>query len=280
MGARNLPHAPRAANWTLPDRDDIAPLVQAEVGALVGGLARSLAAGSPPPRGLPGFGLEHASGTARELLGRLSAHGIFRKYERVLDLGSDLGATGRWLATRLGCTVVSTAGDVAEAAAGHALTRRAQLQRQVFHVPANPSHLPALDARFTHVWITEALPRLPDDALDDAFRALRPGGHLAVQDVVRRGDTTPAVPGWRFATLEARAARLRDAGFVEVSAHDVTRDAVERSAPVLAAREQLLRRLRAGGDPALVAEAHAREALAAALADGRLGVAQLVARRP
>ncbi len=254
--------------------------MQAEVGALVGGLARTLAAASPPPRGLPCFGLEHASGTSRELLGRLSAHGIFRKYELVLDLGSDLGATGRWLATRLGCTVVSTAGDAGEATAGAAITRRAQLARQVFHVPAAATRLPVRDARFTHVWITEALPRLPDGALDDAMRALRPGGHLAVQDLVDRAGAPPTLPGWRFATLASRVEQLRAAGFVEVTAHDVTRDAVERSAPVLAAREQLLRRLRAGGDPALAAEARLRETLAAALADGRLGVVQLVARRP
>ena len=40
----------------------------------------------------------------------------------------------------------------------------------------------------------------------------------------------PPVPGWRLATLDARVAAPRAAGFVEVTAHDVTRDAV-RNAP-------------------------------------------------
>lgn len=279
MGARNVPQAPRPSNWTLVYPGDISPTVQGRVGALVGSLARALGAVSPPPRGLPCFGLEHPSGTARELLGRLSAHGIFRKYELVLDLGSDLGATGRWLATRLGCTVVATADDADAAAAGQALTRRAKLASQVFHVPMTTERIPVRDARFTHVWIAESLPRLPDGALADAARALRPGGHLAMQELVARDDCPPAIPGWRFTTLDARAAQLRAVGFVEIATHDVSREAVERSAPVLAAREQLLRRLRAGGDTE-VDEARVRESLAAALADGRLGVAQLLARKP
>jgi SAM-dependent methyltransferase len=254
--------------------------VQARLGALVGALTRSLAAASPAPRGLPGYGLEHASGTARELLGRLSAHGIFRKYELVLDLGSDLGATGRWLATRLGCTVVATADDAGAAREGRGLTRRAGLTAQVFHVPASPTALPVRDARFTHVWAVESLPRLPDTALADAFRALRPGGHLALQDLVGTSADVPVVPGWRFTTRAARIADIEAVGFVEVAADDVTHASVERSAPVLAARQQLLHRLRAAGDSALSREADVRDALSAALADGRLGVVQLVARRP
>jgi hypothetical protein len=98
-----------------------------------------------------------------------------------------------------------------------------------------------------------------------------------MQDIVRLTAYAPAIPGWRLATTSERAEQLRDAGFVEVAAHDVSRDAVERSAPVLTAREQLIRRLREAG---LAAEAHVRDMLAAGLADGRLGVAQLTARRP
>ncbi len=119
-----------------------------------------------------------------------------------------------------------------------------------------------------------------DPALADAFRALRPGGHLAVQELVCTTADPPVVPGWRFATRAARVAGIEAVGFVEVVADDVTRAAVERSAPVLAARQQLLHRLRAAGDPALSREADVRDALAAGLADGRLGVVQLVARRP
>src|SRR5213593_5236388 len=96
----------------------------ARLAALVQELARARAAAAPAPRALPYLGLEHASGTGFHLLDALSTRGIFRKYELVLDLAAGLGGTSRWLAARLGCEVVGTTATVAEAAAGHALTRR------------------------------------------------------------------------------------------------------------------------------------------------------------
>ena len=53
--------------------------------ALLLDLVRGLTASTPPPRGLPYLGLEPASGTGFHLLDALSARGIFRKYELVLD---------------------------------------------------------------------------------------------------------------------------------------------------------------------------------------------------
>ena len=249
--------------------------------AAIEALARARAAASPPPRALPYLGLEHPSGTGFHLLDALSTRGIFRKYELVLDLAAGLGGTSRWLAMRLGCDVVGTTVNAAEARAGTALTRRARLTAQVKLVPADPTMLPFRSGRFTHAWILEALPRVRDAraALAEAFRLVRPGGTLAVQDLFLRDDGgRPDVAGWTFVPLAERVDSLRQAGFVDLAVRDRSADAAERSAQVLAARDLLLGRLR---EEEVLAEAVVeREALPRALAEGSLGVVQILASRP
>src|SRR5262245_33504535 len=156
------------------------------LGALVDELARAHRATSPPPRGLPYLALEHASGTGLHLLDALAARGIFRKYELVLELGAGLGAASRWLAARRGCQVGGTSVDAAAAAVAAGLTRRAGLATQVQFVPAALHGLPFRAGRFTHVWVVESLARFPDvDAtLAEAYRVVRRGGTLAMQELV------------------------------------------------------------------------------------------------
>jgi SAM-dependent methyltransferase len=253
---------------------------EARLAAVIEDLTRRLTAAAPAPRGLPYLGLERPSGTGVQLLEALSAHGIFRKYELVLDLGGGLGSTARWLAGRLGCTAVATAGDAEVAAAGRTLTRRAALHGQVHHVCAEAGALPFRDARFTHVWVVETLPQMRDvpAALAEARRVVRPGGHLAMQDLVCDG-AAPVIDGWRFATVDDRRDALRNAGFVDLAVRPVA-DAGERSARVGAARVRLHARLEAATDDDSRRLSRERDALAAALADGRLRLVQLIARRP
>src|SRR5262249_60747495 len=106
--------------------------------------------------------------------------------------------------------------------------------------------LPFRAARFTHVGIVEPLARVPEPtaALAEAYRVLRPGGHLAMQEIVVGASADVAVPGWRLVDETSHAAALERAGFVELEVRDVSREAAERSARVQAARAQLLRRLR------------------------------------
>ena len=243
-------------------------------------LVRAHRATTPPPRGLHYLGLERASGTGFHLLDALAARGIFRKYEFVLDLGAGLGGTSRWLAARLGCEVAGTTESTAEARAGQALTRRAGLSAQVRLLPADAAALPFRAAHFTHVWILEALPRLrdPQAGLGEAYRVLRRGGTLAIQDLVRAAAAPPRLSGQVFATVAERMAALERLGFVEAALSDRTGEAAERSAQVLAARERLLARLRREAGCADLARE--RETLATALADGALRVVQIVARRP
>jgi ubiquinone/menaquinone biosynthesis C-methylase UbiE len=248
--------------------------------ALVAELARTSAAGGPPPRGLPYLGLEHASGTSLHLLDALAAHGIFRKYELVLQVGAGLGGHARWMTARLGCTVVGTTATAGEAAAGEELTQRSAARGHVRLLPADPRRLPLAAARFTHVWLIEALAevRVPEAALREACRVVRPGGLVAVQELVAADGTPPALPGRRALPATRWRAPLVAAGLADVEARDVTAHAVERSARVTAARARLLERLR--DEPTLQAVAAAREALGSALAGGALRVVQVVGRRP
>jgi SAM-dependent methyltransferase len=252
---------------------------EASLAPLIDEFVRRLSA-SPAPRGLHYLGLESASGTGTHLLDALSTHGIFRKYELVLDLGGGLGGTGRWLAGRLGCTAVVTAEGAADAAAGCSLTRRAGLRGRVHHVPAAADRLPFGDARFTHVWLVEILPRLRDvaGALAEAYRVVRPGGHVAIQDLVCPGGAAPSrVAGWRFATPAERRDALHAAGFADVVLRTVA-DAGEHAARIVAARQQFDALL--ASSPGQRERAEERAALAGALGAGRLEVVQLFGRRP
>jgi len=233
----------------------------------------------PAPRGLPYLRLESASGTGAHLLDALSARGIFRKYELVLDLATGLGDTARWVAARLGCEVVALAHDGAAALAAAELTRRAGLAAQVCTLAAAPGTLPLREGRFTHVWIVEALASLPDPAttLAAACRAVRPGGMLAVQELVV-GEGAPSVAGLRFLSERDLLTAVDAAGFVERQVRDRSAEAAERAARITAARAQLLARLRT--DRALATVAATREALAAALGSSALRVLQVLARRP
>jgi SAM-dependent methyltransferase len=251
----------------------------ATLAGLILELVRGHAATAPPPRMLPYLGLEHVSGTGLHLLDALSARGIFRKYEVVLDVGANLGATSRWLAARLGCEVVATTTSRMDAAAGALLTRRARLAGQVRFVPAVANALPFRAGCFTHVWVLETLARLPDAAaaLVEAHRAVRRGGTLAIQELVTGDGTPPTVPGWRFVTVGARVAQLEASGFVDLDVRDRTAEAGERSAQVVAARARLLEQLH--NVPAFAGLADERVAPAAALGDGALRVVQILARR-
>jgi SAM-dependent methyltransferase len=254
----------------------------ARLAATIEELTRRLTAAAPAPRGLPYLGLERPSGSGVQLLEALSTHGIFRKYELVLDLGGGLGATARWLAGRLGCTAVVTTPSLHAAAAGRVLTRRATLQTQVHHVCAGSGTLPFADACFTHVWFVETLPQVSDAAaaLAEAWRVVRPGGYLAVQELVAPDPArAPVLEGWRFATLDARRNALRGAGFVDLDEQPAT-EVGERSARVVAARSRLHARLEASTDAELRAVARERAVLAAALDDGSVRLVQVVARRP
>lgn len=257
--------------------DDPAPALAEALLAL----AARAGAASPLPRGLPYLGLDHPSGTSLEVLADLGRHGIFRKYEQVLDLGGALGAAARWAVQMLGCTAVCTAAAAETARAGRCLTERAGLGDVVSHLAADPQALPLREGAATHVWAIEWLSTLevPTPVLAEARRVVRPGGHLAVQELVPRGTVVEIEGRWLRSAEEWRAL-IGEAGFVDLTLRDVSEEAEQIPPRLQAAREQLLARSAVSGPACVRAWARRLERTVAARAAGRLGVVQLFGRRP
>jgi len=255
----------------------------ARIDEIIDGVARRAAELAPPPRGMPYLGIDHPSGSALALLEGLCRHGIFRKYEHVLDLGAELGATARWMTEQLGCTAIATAVSTEVARTARRLTRTAGLDDQVEHVAVDPGCLPFRDAGFTHVWIVEPLGRLGNlgDSVAEAYRVVRPGGHLAVQDLMATGNGREMLPGWSPIASDDWAALLTDVGFVDIACRDVSANAFETSPRVAAARAQLAAALeRSAATAAAATMVATRATLSSALAAGDLRVVHVVARRP
>jgi len=214
-------------------------------------------------------------------LDRLSELGIFRFYERVLDLGAGLGGSARWLARRRGCAVISFGRDADEVAASRLLVRRAHLDGAVRVGVADFARLPVANGSFTHAWSVESLAAVTDkgSVMAELFRAVRPGGHVAVQEWTAtrdRGDP-------RYPTSAELTAALAAAGFVDLRCESVADLAEAESAVGEIFRERLAEIL---GEPsateraAFEAAAAANEVHDLAARDGRVTLVQLFARKP
>ena len=144
-----------------------------------------------------------------------------RAGERILDLGCGDGALTRKLA-ELGCDVVGVDSSAPQIEAA----RRLGLDARV----ADGARL-SFDAEFDAVFSNAAIHWMkpPDDVIDGAWRALKPGGrfvgefggHGCVETVKRaliaalkrRGIDGEALNPWYFPTVEEYSARLIRRGF-------------------------------------------------------------------
>jgi SAM-dependent methyltransferase len=182
----------------------------------IAAVARDLGRSVPPPRGAPFFYLDAPlPAYGLEALDPLSRRGIFRKYELVLEIGCGLGARTRWLAAHLGCRLVGVDSREDVVAAALLLNRRARIEGQVQFQVGHPAHLPLRQRCFTHVWMLEPDRWAPTaDAAAEAFRVLRPGGHVAIHGLQPTEErTAPVLDVLRasgFIDLEACPVRLHD----------------------------------------------------------------------
>lgn len=222
-------------------------------------MTRELARSLPPPREAPYFWLDSGAWYDLRALDAFLAHGIFRKYEFALDLGSGLGGRARWFARRSGCRVLGVDARLPMVAAATALNRRAHMDSQVMFDVGDLGSLPVREGLFTHAWLVDVtLHGGAAQALPEAMRVLRRGGHFALQ----------CKPG----EAEALSRLLADSGFVELKRREVA--LVELPHAYEVAAERLRKRIATPG-----AEVPWRECSAPAAAGNGARV-QIFGRRP
>jgi len=230
---------------------------------------------------MPFFGLDHPDGCGGRLLDRLSELGIFRFYERVLDLGGGIGGPARWLARRRGCEVVSVTDRAEPARASRTLVGRSHLEAAVGVVIAPLERIPAAEGAFTHAWSVEAIAaeRNKPAIFAELHRVVRPGGHVAIQEwVAARGGVSSD-----FDPVECYVEGLRAAGFVEARSAPVTELREPESTVAGIVRQRVEEILGESATDERRALEHAIDRLRerdAAIAEQRLDLVQVFAHKP
>ncbi|MCF6521631.1 class I SAM-dependent methyltransferase [Streptomyces sp. JJ36] len=237
-------------------------------------------------------GTYHPGGTA--LTRRLADHLALGTGRRVLDVASGRGTTALLLADAYGVRVDGVDYAPANTALAQGAAEAAGLAERVVFTTGDAEHLPYPDTVFDAAVCECALCTFPDTsrAAAEFARVLRPGGRLGLTDVTADPDRLPpglTGPAARIACIAGARPREEYAGIlaaaglrtVRTERHD---QAVARMIDQIEARLNLLRMTAAGrlaeagvdldAAPAVLAAARA------AVTDGTLGYALLIAEKP
>jgi sarcosine/dimethylglycine N-methyltransferase len=163
--------------------------------------------------------------------------------ERLLDIGSGIGGPARWFAAKFGVHVTGVDLTPEFCAAARALNAATGLADRVTIVEGSALDLPVPNAAFDGAYSQNVIMNIADKRqfYREAFRALKPGGRLALSNLCAGPNGEPYFPvPWAtardtnfLASPEEMRADLLAAGFDLVSFRDITeamREAQRRSA--------------------------------------------------
>ena len=210
--------------------------------------------------------------------------------ERLLDIGSGVGGPARWIAAKSGVHVtgVDLTPEFCEAA--RALNAACGMADRVTILEGSALDLPVPDIAFDRAYSQNVIMNIADKPrfYREAFRALRPGGLLALSNNCTGEAGEPYFPvPWAttrdtsfLATVEQTRADLAGAGFEIVSFEDTTETQKE-------AAQRELTRLQKDGLPRLSPHLIMGERLremrlnsVRSLAEGRVRSIEVLAKKP
>jgi len=152
--------------------------------------------------------------------------------EHLLDIGSGIGGPARWFAAKCGVHVTGVDLTPEFCAAAEALNRATGLAGRITIKNGSALALPVADNKFDRAYSQNVVMNIADKRqfYREAFRALKPGGLLALSNLCRgaAGDFIYPVP-WAetgatsfLATIEEMTTDLEAAGFEIVEFRDTT----------------------------------------------------------
>jgi ubiquinone/menaquinone biosynthesis C-methylase UbiE len=167
---------------------------------------------------------------------RLARLAAIQQNDRVLDLGSGTGGPSRHLAATLGCHVTGLDLTAEFCQVATMLAHSTGLSHLLSYQQGDALQTPFEDGSFDVVWTQHASMNIEDKGAlyREIFRLLKPGGRLALHDVLAgTGALRFPVPWARRPELSFLISRedlksaLAAAGFRELSSNDVTPEGIE-----------------------------------------------------